>query len=148
MCRVFSGTLLPGQTLFVTQEEASGDKPPRTLQVRRIFRFMGRQLQVMADGQSRSMVAIEVVQVNADGQANASMELQYVTYSHSSIFRSYDCWFVFSIIAFLRYRQSHARQALSAARGPRDAVHLMRLALVATVSRRRPLQQPGELRGG
>lgn len=75
MCRVFSGTLRPGQTLFVTQDEASGDKPPRTLQVRRIFRLMGRQLQVMADGQSGSMVAIELVQVNADGQANASVEL-------------------------------------------------------------------------
>jgi len=65
ICRVFSGTLRPGQELFITREDGAQDpqRGHRVLRVERLFQLMGRFLEAVPEAPSGSIAAAQVRQV-------------------------------------------------------------------------------------
>lgn len=56
-CRVFAGTLVPGQKLFVMAENDTKRSQQRVLIVDKMFRFMGRLLEEVVEASSGGVVA-------------------------------------------------------------------------------------------
>eukprot|EP00442_Polarella_glacialis_P001055 CAMPEP_0115116006 /NCGR_PEP_ID=MMETSP0227-20121206/43027_1 /TAXON_ID=89957 /ORGANISM="Polarella glacialis, Strain CCMP 1383" /LENGTH=1060 /DNA_ID=CAMNT_0002516779 /DNA_START=121 /DNA_END=3300 /DNA_ORIENTATION=- len=66
--RVFSGTLRPGQDVFIVQDDdPTGQKGvPRMLRIERLFQLMGRFLQEVAEAPAGSILAVQVRPVSND----------------------------------------------------------------------------------
>eukprot|EP00931_Biecheleriopsis_adriatica_P115861 TRINITY_DN91613_c0_g1_i1.p1 TRINITY_DN91613_c0_g1~~TRINITY_DN91613_c0_g1_i1.p1 ORF type:complete len:701 (-),score=152.74 TRINITY_DN91613_c0_g1_i1:48-2150(-) len=70
ICRVFSGTMRPGDDVFIVQESSSGESVPRVLRVGKLFLLMGRFLEEVTEGPAGSILACQLI-----GQGEAAAEL-------------------------------------------------------------------------
>lgn len=82
LCRVFSGTVKPGDEVFITQEDGPSSSPkgrPRCLRVERLFLVMGRFLEEVPEAPSGSIMACKVRFANEEASATELGVERYLT---------------------------------------------------------------------